>query len=112
MKKSIIIAAIVTLMPATAVLAGEGHGSSVSQSTQKLSSDRLNMEHERIKMSEKMSHKERGPMFNSTVKKSSDRLQGKREAMEHKMDGNKHGAMRNTTPHKHGHRIEESMDKD
>ncbi len=51
-------------------------------------------------------------MFNSTVKKSSDRLQGKREAMEHKMDGNKHGAMRNTTPHKHGHRIEESMDKD
>jgi len=112
MKKIIMIAAMAALMPVTVVWAGDGHGAAVPQSTQKLSSDRLNMEHERIKMSEKMSHKERGPMFNSTVKKSSDRLQGKREAMEHKMDGNKHGAMRNTTPHKHGHRIEESMDKD
>jgi hypothetical protein len=112
MKKAIMIAAMAALMPVTSVWAGDGHGAAVPQSTQKLSSDRLKMEHERAKMSGKMSHKERGPMFNSTSKKSSDRLQGKREEMEHKMDGNKHGAMRNTTPHKHGHRIEESTDKD
>jgi len=112
MKKAIIVVAMAALMPVTSVWAGDGHGAAVPQSTQKLSSDRLDMEHEREQMSGKMSHRERGPMLNSTSKKSSHRLQGKREEMTHKMDDNKHGAMSNTTPHEHGHRIEESTDKD
>jgi len=112
MKKAIMIAAMAALMPVTSVWAGDGHGASMPQSTQKLSSDRLDMEHERQKMSDKMSHRERGPMLNSTSKKSSDRLQGKREEMKHKMGDNKHGAMSSTTPHEHGHRIEESTDRD
>ncbi len=112
MKKAIMIAAMAALMPVTYAWAGGGHGSGVPQSTQKLSSDRLNMEHAREQMSGKMSHKERGPMLNATSKKGSDRLQGKREEMTHKMDDNKHGAMSNTTPHEHGHRIEERTDKD
>jgi len=111
MKKVIMIAAMAALMPVTSVWAGDGHGAGVPQSTHKLSSDRLKVEHERQKMSGNMSHKERGPMLHSTAKKSSDRLQGKRKEMG-EMDGNKFGAMGRTTPHEHGHRIEERTDKD
>lgn len=108
MQKTIMIAAMAILIASTSAWAGGTHKSEVSQSSYKTSSDRLHPGHERKKMSDRMNDRERGPMLQSTSKKSSDRLQGKREKMTHKMDNKRHGAMTNTTPHEHGHRLEGS----